>query len=81
MPNLTPGTTTNGITIVSAANGLSANFRPDVSLWLPIRSDVVAGQAPSVMVGTDGHIEAWGVGGATRWDVNVCFMAGDFALH
>jgi hypothetical protein len=75
MQNITPGTTANGTTIISSANGLPAGFRPGHALWIPVRQDNVATQTAAVCINTDGHLECWGVGSATRWDVNVNFYA------
>lgn len=68
------GTTTNGTTVCSGANGLPSGLRPAVNLWIPVRTDDEGGQQASYMFGTDGHIECWGIGpSATRVDCHTVF--------
>lgn len=74
--NLTVGTTANGTTILSSANGLPAGFRIGSFAYFPIRQDnVPTGNVPAVYVGSDGHLECFGVGSATRWDFYITFLA------
>ena len=74
--NASSGTTTNGTTILSAANGLPAGYRPGVASWIPVRCDNEGSQTSAFMFGPDGHVECWGIGAtATRVDVNVIFYA------
>jgi hypothetical protein len=78
MQNTNVGTTTNGTTVVAAANGPTAGSRPSNATWLNVRTDVAGGQSPAFMVGTDGHIECWGIGAtATRVDANITYYAGN----
>lgn len=74
--NITVGTTANGTTILSSANGLPAGFRIGSFAYFPIRQDnVPSANVPSVYVGSDGHMECFGVGAATRWDFYITFFA------
>jgi hypothetical protein len=74
--NITVGTTANGTTILSSANGLPPGFRIGNFAYFAIRQDnVPTGNVPAVYVGTDGHLECYGVGSATRWDFYITFFA------
>jgi hypothetical protein len=74
--NLTPGTTTNGTSIITSGNGLPAGFRPGIVIWETVRTDALASQAPSLRIDTDGHIECNGIAaGATRVDATFSFYA------
>jgi hypothetical protein len=76
MSVLTVGTTANGTTILSSANGLPAGFRIGSFAYFPIRQDnVPTGNVPAIYVGADGHFECYGVGSATRWDLYITFFA------
>jgi hypothetical protein len=73
---LSPGTTTNGTTILSSANGLPAGFRIGNFTYMPVRSDALAAQAPAIYVGSDGHMECFGIAAAaTRVDCYFSFFA------
>jgi hypothetical protein len=75
MSVLTVGTTTNGTTILSSANGLPAGFRIGSFAYFPVRQDNIASQIAAIYVGSDGHFECFGVGAATRWDLYITFFA------
>lgn len=76
MAVLLVGTTTNGTTILSSANGLPAGFRIGNFAYFPVRTDQTAAQSAAFYCGSDGHFECFGIGAtATRCDCYFSFFA------
>jgi hypothetical protein len=69
MQNMTVGTSANGTTIITSANGLQVGWRPPMTMWKPVRADAMGGHSPSMQINTDGSMQCDGAVAAARWDL------------